>query len=37
MKIDIRGGKIKNPRAKLNGSRGGGGGEIVLSTSARHS
>ena len=24
MKIDIRGGEIKNPRAKLNGSRGGG-------------
>ena len=23
MKIDIRGGEIKNPRAKLNGSRGG--------------
>ena len=33
MKIDIRGGEIKNPRAKLNGSRGGG---ILLSTSARH-
>ena len=29
MKIDIRGGEIKNPRAKLNGSRGGGGNIIV--------
>ena len=30
MKIDIRGGKIKNPRAKLNGSRGGGGGNSFV-------